>query len=189
MHFLESIRFESGQFHLLELHQARLDRTFVAFYPGAVPHQLTTLLPSFVADGKHKFRFLYDDSTFTIESAPYQARTITSVKLVTADHLDYGFKFADRSEINSLVQAAGTDEIIMVKDGLITDASYANIACFDGATWWTPEQPLLAGVKRADLINKRKLTTRAIRPDELPTFKQICLINAMLDLGDVTIQI
>ncbi len=189
MHFIESIRFENGQYHLLDLHQQRVEHTFAAFYPGVQPHQLSTLLPLISEIGKHKFRLLYTDKSFHIESAPYQQRVIKTVKLVAADHLDYSFKFADRSEINALVQQAATDDIILVKNGLVTDASYANIACFDGRTWWTPEWPLLAGVKRADLINKGNVKTRAILPDELQAFEKICLINAMLDLGEVSIQI
>jgi len=187
--FLESIRFDNGQFHLLDLHQQRVDRTFAAFYPGAQPHQLEVLMPTFSAAGRHKFRFLYDGLTCAIESAPYQPRTVKTVKCIAADHLDYSFKFADRSEINELVEQAGTDDIFMIKNGLVTDASYANIACYDGVTWWTPEKPLLDGVKRAELINNGVLRTKPIYPNELPSFKQICIINAMLDLGDVSIQV
>jgi 4-amino-4-deoxychorismate lyase len=146
-------------------------------------------LPAFSEAGTHKFRLLYDEKSFSIESAPYQARTIKTVKMVNADHLDYGFKFSDRSEINDLVELAGTDEIIMIKNGLITDASYANIACFDGKTWWTPQVPLLAGVKRAELLNKGVLKTRVIRHDELHQFNKICLINAMLDVDEVSLKV
>jgi len=189
MHFLETIRFDAGQFHLLGLHQARVDRTFAAFYPGGRPHRLVELLPKNIGDGRHKCRFLYDDQSFTIESAPYQSRIIKTVKLVNADHLDYSFKFADRSELNELVAQAGTDDIILVKNGLVTDASYANLACFDGENWWTPDQPLLAGVKRAHLIEKGDLKTRTIHPADLLQFRKICLINAMLDLDEVSLNV
>jgi 4-amino-4-deoxychorismate lyase len=156
-------------------------------YPTSKPFELKEVLPAFDREGKHKFRVVYDHLQYVVEHAPYQPKDIRSMKIVEADELDYSFKYANRNVLNGLVKQAGSDEIIIVKDGLLTDASYANIACFDGHKWWTPEHPLLNGVRRQDLLSRGILFERRITSNDLYTFDKVCLINAMLDLCELTI--
>ena len=183
--FSESIRFEDGQFHLLPFHQERVNRTFATFFPGQESLMLDAILPGFNEEGKYKFRVVYDHSTYFVEHAPYHPKDIRTVNIVEANELDYSFKYADRTELNELLKQAKTDEIIIVKNGFITDTTYANIACFDGHDWWTPGRPLLNGTKRADLLNLGILKTRNIRPEELGSFQKVCIINAMLNLDEI----
>jgi 4-amino-4-deoxychorismate lyase len=79
------------------------------------------------------------------------------------------------------------DEIILVKNGLITDTSYSNLAFFDGVQWYTPEHPLLNGVRRQALLKQKRVREKRITPDELGSFVKLSLINAMLDLGEVEV--
>jgi 4-amino-4-deoxychorismate lyase len=185
--FLESIRFENGNYHLLELHQERVNRTFAQFFPAVKPLQLSEILPEFNQLEKFKFRVVYDHRSSDLSYAVYEPKLIRSIKLVNVDHLDYSFKYADRSVLNQLVQKAGTDEIIIVKNGLIADSSYANIACFDGHKWWTPEKPLLQGVRRNHLIQTNKLGTKDITAEQLFQFQSVSLINAMMGLSELSI--
>jgi len=186
--FIETIRFENGKFHLLDYHQERIDRTFAAFYSGYSPIQLTQILPDFQGKGKYKFRLEYDAKTHLLTNRLYTPKTIRTLQLIDAD-LDYGFKFSDRSELQKLLDISKADEIILVKNGLITDTSYSNLAFFDGLDWWTPEQPLLAGVRRSSLMSKGKLKAANMRVDDLPKFSKVSLINAMLDLGELSISV
>ena len=39
------------------------------------------------------------------------------------------------------------DEILITRNGLLTDTSIANIALFNGKEWHTPKHPLLKGVQ------------------------------------------
>ena len=183
--FIESIRFEDGEYHLLSFHQDRVNRAFAAFFSGQEPLNLEAVLPSFDRAGKFKFRVIYDQQSCRVEHAPYSPKLIKSVKLVEANELDYSFKYADRTELNEMLKQADADEIIIVKNGFITDTTYANIACFDGHDWWTPGRPLLNGTKRADLLNLGILKTRNIRPEELGSFQKVCIINAMLNLDEI----
>ena len=65
-------------------------------------------------------------------------REIRSLKVVVDDRIDYSFKSADRSSLNRLTAQKGDcDEIIIVKNGLVTDTSFTNIAVFDGEQWLT----------------------------------------------------
>ena len=51
---------------------------------------------------------------------------------------------------------------LIVKDGYLTDTSIANIALYDGYTWFTPAHPLLRGTKRAELLNKQLIVEKDI---------------------------
>lgn len=186
--FLESIACQNGEFPLLEFHQQRVNSTFVCFYPGVAPLNLEELLSEIPLSGKFKCRVLYDNLGAQVEFGEYQPRKIETIKLVESD-IDYSFKFADRSELNSLVQQSGTDEIILVKNGLITDSSYSNLAFFDGDKWWTPKSPLLKGVRRESLLQVGILSEMDISIHHMSSFEKVSLINAMLDLGELCLPI
>ena len=55
------------------------------------------------------------------------------------------------------------DDILIVKNGLLTDTSIANIALYDGNDWYTPLHPLLKGTKRAELLDKGVLKEKEIK--------------------------
>jgi len=71
------------------------------------------------------------------------------------------------------------DDIIIIKNGLLTDASIANLILFDGKNWITPETPLLPGTCRERLLNAGLITKRKIHPDDLKYYQGVKLINAM----------
>ena len=76
------------------------------------------------------------------------------------------------------------DDILIVKNGLVTDTSFSNVAFLDGSRWLTPEHPLLEGTKRAKLLEAGILAEADIRPEEIYRFKKVRLINAMMDWED-----
>ena len=76
------------------------------------------------------------------------------------------------------------EKIVIVKQGFITDTSYANIVFFDGHKWFTPVSPLLKGTKRTFLLDKKIIEETEIRIDDLEKFKKARLINAMIDFED-----
>ena len=80
-------------------------------------------------------------------------------------------------------------DILIVKNGLITDTSYSNIILYDGKEWVTPESFLLNGVKRQHLLNKCIIKEMKVRTVDLKNFKKISLINAMLEPRDIEIDI
>lgn len=77
---------------------------------------------------------------------------------------------------------------MIVKNGFITDSYYANLVFDDGFSLYTPHQPLLRGIRRAQLLRAQRIQTAIIRPSNLASFKSVHLINAMLDLGEVVIE-
>ena len=71
----------------------------------------------------------------------------------------------------------------MVQHGFLTDTSYANLALYDGYKWFTPSVPMLRGTRRAKLLEDGTLKKAVIREKDLPLFKKVRLINAMLPWG------
>ena len=188
MKFIETIRFENGHYHLLEYHQDRVNRTFSVYFPSVRPIDLSEILPDFKHSGKYKFRVEYYAKAWRIDHSVYTPKSIDSVKIVESD-IDYGFKYADRSELNQLVTLSDADEILIAKDGQITDSSYSNLAFFDGSQWFTPKSPLLDGVRRRQLLASGRLSEKDITLNDLQSFQKGCFINAMLDLGELEVPI
>lgn len=83
-----------------------------------------------------------------------------------ADTIDYTYKSAGREPLNCLFALRGAcDDILIVKQGLLTNTSIANIALSDGTHWYAGTSPAerdqtgsLAG--RRNLAGKRYQTGR-----------------------------
>ncbi len=185
--FIESICCQSGHYENLELHQARVDRTFKEFFQGAIPHQLSDILPKIELAGKVKVRLVYDAHLTTIEFAPYQPKHIETIEVVRSIPFDYQFKYDERSMFTRLSATSTADEIIISLDSRITDSSYSNLVFWDGRQWLTPENPLLNGVRRESLLMNDKIKTAPIYEADIASFERVCLINAMLDLEAVVL--
>ena len=76
------------------------------------------------------------------------------------------------------------DEIIIVKNGLITDTSFTNLALFDGNRWLTPKPPLLLGPKRAQLLEAGIIEEAELTLEDLRKAEKVSLFNAMIDFGE-----
>ncbi len=131
-------------------------------------------------------RFIYDKNGIQhIEIVRSAQRVIRSLQLVNADNFDYSHKFADRSRFDILSKNIKADEILIVKNGFLTDTTYANIVFKDKTGHWvTPSTPLLAGIKRAQLLAENKIEAVDLRPKDVSKFVEARLINATTDLKD-----
>jgi len=177
---VESIKAENGQFFLLDYHQDRLERTFHAVYKSSCPWQLVAILPQAPSQGLFKVRFLYNATDFSIEVQPYVPKIIKTLKLIEIGDYTYPHKWTDRSTINAaFAQRGNCDDVLMTKNGFLTDASYANIVLFDGANWVTPEKPLFEGVQRSYLLDHKKIKTANIATTALSNYQGFQMINAM----------
>jgi 4-amino-4-deoxychorismate lyase len=105
--------------------------------------------------------------------------------MVVDNEIDYQFKYTDRARLEELKRRTKADEILIVKNGYITDTSFSNIIFFDWENKWvTPATPLLKGTKRKELLEKGMIHEKEIRPYDLKDFTKARLINAMLDIED-----
>lgn len=186
----ESICVKDGEVQNLEFHQKRIRRSQIQLYGRYFPLEYSELIEISESFGKGilKCKLFYDKEITRIVWENYTPKKIKSLQVIESNPFDYGLKYADRKALVRLKKLMnGADDIIISISGRITDSSYANIALFDGLHWFTPEDPLLEGTKRQFLIEKGLLKTRDIRTKDLKNYKKISLINAMLDLGQITI--
>ncbi|MFT4833677.1 MAG: 4-amino-4-deoxychorismate lyase [Marinoscillum sp.] len=188
--FIESIRFEEGTYHLLDYHQKRVNRTFAEIFSGSVPHDLSAILPPLDFVTRHKARLAYDANGFSISLSEYQIRPIGKIQLVFDNTIEYHLKNIDRNSLGALYAKRGiANDILIIKNGLVTDSYYANPAFWDGKEWLVPNSYLLNGVKRQYLLAKNMIREIDIREEDIASFEKVSFINAMLDLEEVEIPI
>ncbi len=184
---LESIRIVDGEAPLLPFHQRRMDRVRRVLFAKSSPLKLEKILGELELPrkGLFKLRIEYCDVVKRQELVPYIIKPVRSIRLVNADKVLYGKKFADRTGIRRCLEKKGDcDDILMMQRGHLTDASYANVALFDGKHWYTPSWPLLRGTRREELLEKGIIRPSVIRERDLESFQCIRLINAMLPWGE-----
>lgn len=193
MRFIESILFNNGCYANLPLHQARIDNVFSVYAPGDDSHNLEQILPDLKMAGTFKVRMIYDmdseDATYDLEFSEYHQRKIETLEIIKSEPFDYAMKYEDRSKINKLIKQSSADDIIIAIEDHLTDGSYFNLAFWDGSDWFTPDTPLLKGVRRSQLINDGEIQERKITISDLKSFQKVSLINAMLDLGQLELSI
>jgi 4-amino-4-deoxychorismate lyase len=92
------------------------------------------------------------------------------------------YKVEDRKLINEAFDKRGNcDDVLMIKNVLLTDTSYCNVAFFDGNKWITPRIPLVLGVNRNELLAQNKIVEGSIRVSDLVNYQRIRLFNAMIE--------
>ena len=81
------------------------------------------------------------------------------------------------------------DDVLIVRNNLLTDTSIANVALEKEGVWYTPRTPLLKGTKRALLLEQGVLTECDIPSDEISSYSHIALFNAMIDFQSLVLEI
>ncbi|MDD2284007.1 MAG: aminotransferase class IV [Paludibacter sp.] len=189
--FLESIKLKDGVFFRLKYHQERVNHCFQLFFPGRGVPDLSSFLQQqdVPKAGLFKCRILYDEQGFIQpEIMPYQMRTVKSLKLVDTSLEAMAYKSTDRSVYEQLfAQRGDCDDVILVRNGLLTDTSFANIALFDGKQWVTPRLPVLYGTNRSYLLEKGLIVEKDIKAENLHLYQKIRLFNALIEFGEVEV--
>jgi 4-amino-4-deoxychorismate lyase len=182
--FIETIRVENKTCLQLELHEERLNHTRRTFFGNVPDIELKSMikLPESLTQAAYKCRIVYGFHIESITFDSYVIKNIHSLQMITDDTLDYSFKFEDRSLLNQYLSQTVADEILIIKNGFVTDTSFSNIAFFDGKKWVTPSTYLLNGTQRQHLLRQGALVEAEIKPSDLKHFRFAKLINAMLDL-------
>ncbi|MDD5159536.1 MAG: aminotransferase class IV family protein [Sulfuricurvum sp.] len=181
---LETLRCENGAVLHIPYHQARLDQSLKSLH-SRQHYDLNSLLHP-PEKGIYRCRFLYNATQYTVEFHPYEPRIITSLKLVYDDTIEYPLKDSNREALNALFEQRGEcDDILIVKNTLLTDTTIANIALYIDGKWFTPDSPLLMGTTRARLIKEGFLTPEPLRPENITKATKVALMNAMVGFIEV----
>ncbi|HXK74959.1 MAG TPA: aminotransferase class IV [Bacteroidaceae bacterium] len=205
---LETILVRQGKAPFLQLHEDRVFCTARDYgLPVLIAEKIVAIfdeviqdyLESDISHEDYKCRVLYElveDEKVPIiihevTMTPYTIREINSLQIMDGHHLDYHHKFADRTAINRLVdnRKPDCDDILIVQDGLVTDTSYCNIVFQKDDVLYTPKKPLLAGVRREHLLLSHQVIVKDIYVDQINQYDQVHLINAMIDLGESTVDV
>lgn len=182
--FIETIKIVDGRFYNLDYHQRRLSETSVAFFGKAPGWDLEEFLDrqKVPDDGFYKCRVTYGSDLVTVDFQPYTIKRVVTLKLVNGGGINYERKFADRRPLERLLrQKESSDDILILRDNMITDTSYANIVFADGEEeWYTPASPLLNGTMRQYLLESGRIREMPMGLKELDNFWKFKLVNAML---------
>ncbi len=208
---LETIRLENGKFNNPERHIARMNRSRKALFGLEEPIDVEEILQKEIPVlqtlqaktleaetleagtleaetpeiGLYKCRIIYAEEIEKTEFIPYRLPVIRSLKMVNGNDIDYSFKYLNRKPLEQLYGQKGEcDDILIVKNGLITDTYFANILFYNGTKWVTPAHPLLKGTQRQYLLETNQIIMADIRPSDLKHFQKARLVNAMIRFED-----
>ncbi len=168
-------------------HQMRYERTAQHFFgSGYNVENLEKIVGGFACnDGVNKVRVVYDGSGIVSATcAPYQMKNVRNLRLVECGGIEYKYKYDDRTVLdNAMSRRGGCDNVVIARNGVLTDTSYTNIALYDGNRWFTPAHPLLKGTALMRLLDEGILSERDIRVDTVWDYSYIALFNSMIDFG------
>jgi len=184
---LETIKVKDSQLQNINWHNVRFNHSRRKLFGIKEELKLETFIkiPPDLTNAIYKCRLTYSKEIEKIEFEKYFPRTILSLKIVEFNEIQYAFKYKDRSKIDELFRLKeNCDDILIVKNGLITDTSYANIVFWDGQKWITSSSPLLNGTARNRLLSEGKISEAKITIEDLKIFKKARIINAMNDLRE-----
>lgn len=183
--FIESLKLIDGELQNIELHQKRINLTSNMFSISRRLNLNDINIPKSNTNSIQKCRIIYSNNDSLISFSDYSRKKIESLRLVFDDSIDYGFKFEDRERINELYnKREGCSDIIIVKNGLITDTSFTNLVFFDGKDYYTPSSFLLNGTMRQKLLIDKRIKERKIGYNDIKDYKTVFLINCMNSIED-----
>ena len=194
---VETMCLTDGAVVRLPFHLARMQASCQALAWRDVSKELpkhwataSAQMPEDCCQGRTMARIVYGaEGIRSITFRSYAPRLVRSLRLVVADHVDYALKSTDRKVITECFdQRNGCDDVLMVRDHLLTDTSIANIALWheQHRRWYTPARPLLRGTHRAFLLRTGIIfEDSALTLDHLSEFSRIRLFNAMLAWGEI----
>jgi 4-amino-4-deoxychorismate lyase len=179
-YFFETIKCDDYEIFNLSYHKKRISNTI-----GMNLNLEEYLYPP--SNKLFKCKLVYSkDEIISIDYTPYTPKTIKNFKLIFDDEIEYKYKSTNRSKIDQLYGLRDNcDEIIIVKNGLITDTSIANIAIYLSGQWYTPKLPLLYGTTRNRYLENGILKEKDINVKILKKATKIAILNAMVDFKNI----
>ncbi|MBT3882305.1 MAG: branched-chain amino acid aminotransferase [Campylobacteraceae bacterium] len=175
MKFFETIKCEDYEIFNLDFHKKRIANTV----------GLNINLEEYIYPPNAKLikcKLIYDECGVTdVLYDVYVKKDVTSFQLVYDDNIKYNKKALLRDDLDALSEKREkSDEIIIVKNNLITDTSIANIAIYLDEEWITPKVALLEGTTRARYVENNMLKLKDITLEMLKNCTEFATLNAMI---------
>ncbi len=190
---LETVRCNNGLLENIVYHEQRLNRSRKTLFNSKNELSIMQYVPGNQVPerGLYKCRIIYAEHFMSYEFVPYTSKKINTIGIVESNSIEYSHKYVNRDCLQELLFHSGMDEIVIVKNGLITDTSYSNIVFVleqpvagDVLRYVTPRSPLLPGTQRQKLLDENKITERDVAVKDLVNFSGMILINSMLLLEE-----
>ena len=159
--FIESIRVCNGAFCSLEWHLQRMRQTATHWQYPLDLSLLSWKVPEEASTGVFKCRIVYDTQIREITYSAYQPRMMRLTR-----------------------QKGICDDILITKDGFITDTSYSNVVLENSEGLFVPHTCLLNGTRRQRLLAEGIVKERPIRTSDLNQYNRLYLINALIGLEE-----
>ena len=180
----ESIGVIDGQVQHASWHEKRYVKSFITYFkrPPVKPLLEGIDIPNAYQKGKVKLRISYNENQRKWRFSNYAFSPIAHLQLVEHNAINYELKWEDRVLLSELYQKRGdADDVLIVRNGLLTDTSYGNIAFRKNGGWFTPDKPLLEGTARARLLAQGKISSTSISLENYTEFEVFKMINALRD--------
>jgi len=183
---LESIKVYNKRLYNIEYHNVRMNNSRAELFNAKEQIDLGKIIsvPEDLSNELYKCRIIYTVEIISVDFQKYSEKKISSLQLVRDDDIIYTHKYEDRTEIEKHLSVAKADEILIIKNGFVTDTGFSNVVFFDGTKYFTPSSPLLKGTKRAKLIADGIIQEEEVRTNDIQKFKFVYLVNALLDLKE-----
>lgn len=182
---IESIKIKDNKIYNLDYHNLRFNQSRAILFDSKDIVDLREYIKLGGYNGLYKCRVVYDRVIREISIASYNMRRIKNLKIVFNNEIDYSFKYKNRDIFDKLIEKCDDfTDVLIVKNGQITDTSFSNVIFFDGKRYWTPQYPLLKGTKREKLINEKIIFEKKITLENIKEFQYLQFINAMIDIED-----
>lgn len=183
----ETLCIEQGLCQNLRYHQARINRSLSEYYNcESIIISLENIIQTH-SEFSHldknqlfRCRLDYNNQDYSFQIFPYIRKEYKSFQPVICNDIDYHLKYNNRQRLNELLKQRGNcDEIMIIKDGYVTDCSIGNLIFRNKNKWFTSNTPLLQGTQRTKLLAEKQIIETTILLEDLQTFSEIRLINAL----------
>ncbi len=173
--YFETIKIEDYNIFNLSYHEKRIAKTIglnICLQEYIYPPSSCLL----------RCKIVYDETgILEVNYFPYKKRDIKTFRLIFDDEIEYSKKYLDRVSLETLYnQRQNCDDIIIIKNGIVTDTSIANIAVFLDNKWIISKDSLLEGTTKMKFLEENKLLEENITLEMLKEASKIALLNSMM---------
>lgn len=194
--FIETVCISCGKVCNIQAHNERMNYTRKFHFGDSADLSLENYISADEANRlfsdapRVRCRVTYSDVIEKVEYFKYDIRRVDKLKLVEDNEADYSFKSADRSVLDrNFVLRENADDVLIVRNGRVTDTSIANVAFLKDNIWYTPQFPLLKGTRRRILLERCMIMESDIKAEDIHKFERVRLFNAMIDFGEIDLDV
>lgn len=182
---IETIKIYNGKAYNIEYHNKRMNAARRELWGCKREIDLSDNIAAKKIEELTKCRVIYDKDIQDIQFVPYEFPLIHSLQLIYDNEISYRYKYENRDALKYLFDKRnGCDDILIVKDGKVTDSYFCNVVFEKKGIFYTPFSCLLSGTKRQKLIACGRVKEIEVKVEDIQLFDGVHLINAMIDLED-----